>query len=210
MVINEQIARKTASYLLQIKAIRLDTQNLFTWASGIKSPIYCDNRSTLSYPDVRNFIAQELSNLIQVKFPQVNAIAGVATGGIPHGTLVADRSKLPFIYVRSAPKEHGLGNLIEGKIELGQKVVVVEDLISTGKSSLQVVDALRNAGIEVLGMVAIFTYGFKLAEQAFKEKECALYTLSNYDILIEQAHQENYIMPEDTDFLTKWRSGFGV
>lgn len=210
MVLNEEIARQTASYLLQIKAIRLDTQNLFTWASGIKSPIYCDNRSTLSYPKIRSFIAQEMANILKAKYLPANAVAGVATGGIPHGTLVADRTDKPFIYVRSAPKEHGLGNLIEGKIDPGSSVVVVEDLISTGKSSLQVVDALRKAEIEVLGMVAIFTYGFKMADQAFSDKKCTLYTLCDYDTLIEQAVKENYVRPDDVEFLTKWRSGFGA
>lgn len=205
MVLNEEIAQKTASFLLQIKAIRLDTQNLFTWASGIKSPIYCDNRSTLSYPDIRSFIAKELANIVQTKFATSNAIAGVATGGIPHGALVADRVNKPFIYVRAAPKEHGLGNLIEGRIELGSKVVVVEDLVSTGKSSLFAVDALQKADIDVLGMIAIFDYGFAKAQQAFAQANCDLYTLCNYEILLKQAIKENYISSDDVDFLQHWK-----
>lgn len=205
MVLHEEIAQKTASYLLQIKAIRLDTQNLFTWASGIKSPIYCDNRSTLSYPDIRSFIAKELANIVQLKFPTSNAMAGVATGGIPHGALVADRTNKPFIYVRSAPKEHGLGNLIEGRIELGSKVVVIEDLVSTGKSSLFAVEALQKSNIDVLGMVAIFDYGFAKAEQAFTQANCTLYTLCNYEVLLKQAIKENYISVDEVDFLQHWK-----
>lgn len=205
MVLNHDTALKTASLLLQIKAIRLDTQNLFTWASGIKSPIYCDNRSTLSFPEIRNFIALELTKVIQQEFSNCQAVVGVATGGIPHGTLVADRLNLPFAYVRSSAKEHGLGNMIEGRIDPGTSVVVVEDLVSTGKSSLQAVQALRSAGYKVLGMVAIFEYGFKKAFESFQAESCNLFTLSNYDVLIEQARKEQYIQEESLTVLKDWK-----
>jgi orotate phosphoribosyltransferase len=198
-------AKKTAEYLLQIKAIKLQPSNPFTWASGWKSPIYCDNRKTLSFPAVRSFIRDSFAALIRELYPQASLIAGVATGAIAHGALVADQLGLPFIYVRSGAKEHGLGNQIEGYYEKGQKVVVVEDLISTGGSSLNAVRALRDAGCEVLGMVAIFTYEFGKASDSFEAEKCRLNTLSNYTILINSAEQTGYITESDVETLRKWR-----
>ncbi len=205
MIVDSQTAEQIASHLLQIKAIIIDTQNLFTWASGIKSPIYCDNRKTLSYPIIRNYIAEELAYIIQSEFPEAESVAGVATGGIPHGTLVADRTNLPFIYVRSSSKEHGLGNQIEGQIIPNQKVVVVEDLISTGQSSLKVVEVLRKQSIDVLGMISIFNYNFPETSLVFRKNNCLLYSLCNYDILIKQALKEQYISKEDVHFLNEWK-----
>ena len=202
----ETSATKVAGYLLQIKAIKLQPSNPFTWASGWKSPIYCDNRKTLSFPEVRSYIRDSFASLISSLYPGAELIAGVATGAIPHGTLVADRLGLPFIYVRSGAKEHGLGNQIEGYFEKGQKVVVVEDLISTGGSSLGAVKALREAGCEVLGMVAIFTYEFKKASDAFAAENCTLNTLSNYSTLIETAVATGYITATDVETLKKWRT----
>ena len=181
------IEKKTAEYLMQIKAIKLQPSNPFTWASGWKSPIYCDNRKTLSFPEVRSYICDSFVSMIKDLYPQLDVIAGVATGAIAHGGLVADNMKLPFIYVRSEAKEHGLGNQIEGYYEQGQKVVVIEDLISTGGSSLNAVKALRESGCDVLGMVAIFTYEFKKASDAFESEKCRLNTLSNYSTLVETA-----------------------
>lgn len=192
--------------LLQINAIKLNPANPFTWASGWKSPIYCDNRKTLSYPEVRNLIAEGFKTLIIEKYPNVDVIAGVATGAIAHGVLVADRLNKPFVYVRSAPKKHGLENLVEGEIKAGQKVVVVEDLISTGQSSLTAVEALRNAGCEVLGMVAIFTYGFSHAAQNFLQSNVALDTLGNYNEMIEQAIVQGYVNKEHLELLKSWRN----
>jgi orotate phosphoribosyltransferase len=202
----ESSAKKVAEYLLQIKAIKLQPSSPFTWASGWKSPIYCDNRKTLSFPEVRSYICDSFAVLIRELYPQAEMIAGVATGAVPHGALAADRLKLPFIYVRSGAKEHGLGNQIEGYYEKGQKVVVVEDLISTGGSSLNAVKALREAGCEVLGMVAIFTYEFKKASDAFAAENCKLNTLSNYTTLIETAVSIGYITESDVETLKKWRS----
>ncbi len=201
----EKSAIKIAEYLLQIKAIKLQPANPFTWASGWKSPIYCDNRKTLSFPEVRSFICDSFVSLIGSHYPDAELIAGVATGAIPHGALVADRMRLPFIYVRSGAKEHGLGNQIEGYFEKGQKVVVIEDLISTGGSSLNAVRALREAGCEVLGMAAIFTYEFKKAADAFEADKCKLYTLSNYSMLIETALKTGYITSAVVETLKKWR-----
>jgi len=201
----EKSAIKIAEYLLQIKAIKLQPSNPFTWASGWKSPIYCDNRKTLSFPEVRSFIRDSFVSLVSHRYPDAGMIAGVATGAIPHGALVADTMKLPFIYVRSGAKEHGLGNLIEGYFEQGQKVVVIEDLISTGGSSLNAVKALRDAGCRVLGMAAIFTYEFKKASDAFEADKCILYTLSNYSVLIETALKTGYITDKDVETLKKWR-----
>jgi orotate phosphoribosyltransferase len=201
----ENISIKTAEYLLQIKAIKLQPSNPFTWASGWKSPIYCDNRKTLSFPEVRSYIRDSFSSLIMELYPDVELIAGVATGAIAHGALVADKLGLPFIYVRSGAKEHGLGNQIEGYFETGQKVVVIEDLISTGGSSLSAVRALREAGCEVLGMVAIFTYGFNKATEGFAVENCKLDTLSNYQVLIESALKSKYIGQSDIETLKKWR-----
>lgn len=201
----ENIAKKTAEYLLQIKAIKLQPSNPFTWASGWKSPIYCDNRKTLSFPEVRSYIRDSFAALISGLYPQAGMIAGVATGAISHGALAADKLGLPFIYVRSGAKEHGLGNQIEGYYEKGQKVVVVEDLISTGSSSLNAVKALRDAGCEVLGMVAIFTYEFKKASDAFAAENCKLNTLSDYTTLINTAVKTGYITESDLETLKKWR-----
>lgn len=202
----ESSAIKVAGYLLQIKAIKLQPSNPFTWASGWRSPIYCDNRKTLSFPEVRSYIRDSFASLISSLYPGAELIAGVATGAIPHGTLAADRLGLPFIYVRSGAKEHGLGNQIEGYFEKGQKVVVVEDLISTGGSSLGAVKALREAGCEVLGMVAIFTYEFKKASDAFAAENCKLNTLSNYSTLIDTAVKTGYITTSDVETLKQWRT----
>jgi orotate phosphoribosyltransferase len=197
--------KKTAEYLLQIKAIKLQPSNPFTWASGWKSPIYCDNRKTLSFPEVRTFIASSFAAMIKDLYPDAELIAGVATGAIAHGALAADKLGLPFIYVRSGAKEHGLGNQIEGYFEPGQKVVVIEDLISTGGSSLNAVTALREAGCDVLGMVAIFTYEFKKATDAFASGNCRLNTLSNYSVLVETAVNTGYIGEAEVETLKKWR-----
>jgi orotate phosphoribosyltransferase len=209
----ENSAKTIAEYLLQIKAIKLQPSNPFTWASGWKSPIYCDNRKTLSFPEVRSYIRDAFVLLINGLYPQTEMIAGVATGAIPHGALVADSLELPFIYVRSGAKEHGLGNQIEGYYQKGQKVVVVEDLISTGGSSLNAVRALREAGCEVLGMTAIFSYEFKKAADGFASEKCTLNTLCNYSILIDTAVKTGYITEADMATLKEWRmdpSGWGV
>ena len=194
-----------AEFLLQIKAIKLQPNNPFTWASGWKSPIYCDNRITLSHPTARTYIRQQLTQLIQEKFGAVGCIAGVATAGIPQGVLVAQELGLPFIYVRSKPKEHGRGNMIEGDVLTGKRVVVIEDLISTGKSSLQAVEALREAGYDVAGLAAIFTYEFDIATENFNEAKCPFVTLSNYSALIKYAEQNQYITPDDALLLKQWR-----
>jgi orotate phosphoribosyltransferase len=201
----EDFSKKTAEYLLQIKAIKLQPSNPFTWASGWKSPIYCDNRKTLSFPEVRSFIKDSFATLISNLYPEAEMIAGVATGAIAHGALAADKMGLPFIYVRSGAKEHGLGNQIEGYYEKGSKVVVIEDLISTGGSSLSAVKALREAGCEVLGMVAIFTYEFNKASDGFTAEKCKLNTLSNYTTLVETALSTGYIGDEEVETLKKWR-----
>jgi len=192
--------------LLQINAIKLNPANPFTWASGWKSPIYCDNRKTLSYPEVRNIICEGFKRLIIEKYPNVDVIAGVATGAIAHGMLVADKMSLPFIYVRSAPKKHGLENLVEGDVKAGQKVVVIEDLISTGQSSLAAVNALRNAGCEVLGMAAIFTYEFNQAAENFKNSNVKLDTLANYSQLINVAVEQGFVKKEHLEQLKSWRN----
>ncbi len=201
----EKLEKKIAESLLQIKAIKLQPANYFTWASGWKSPIYCDNRKTLSYPEIRDEIKNTFVKLIQKEYGTPDYIAGVATGAIAIGMLVADAMNLPFVYVRPKPKEHGLGNMIEGEIESGKKVVVVEDLISTGKSSLNAVEALRNASIDVLGMVAIFTYGFKISEDNFKESNVKLKTLCNYEVLIKIALESGYVQESDIETLKNWR-----
>jgi orotate phosphoribosyltransferase len=200
-----EIEQQVAEFLLQIKAIKLQPDNPFTWASGWKSPIYCDNRVTLSHPTIRTYIRQQLSLIIQEEFGAVGCIAGVATAGIPQGVLVAQELGLPFIYVRSKPKDHGTGSMIEGEVIPGQRVVVIEDLISTGKSSLQAVDALRDAGCEVAGLAAIFNYGFDAATENFKQANCKFFTLSNYSALLKYAEQNHYISVEDTEILRKWR-----
>lgn len=202
---NDDSALKIAEFLLQIKAIKLQPNNPFTWASGWKSPIYCDNRKTLSYPKIRTFIRQMFVDVIDQEFGKPDLIAGVATGGIAQGALVAQELGLPFVYVRSEAKVHGLSNLIEGVVEKGQSVVVIEDLVSTGSSSLKAVQALRAEGCEVKGMAAIFTYGFKAASDNFKKAKCPLITLSNYDTLITQALNTDYISEKDLKSLKEWR-----
>ncbi|MDR2679620.1 MAG: orotate phosphoribosyltransferase [Tannerella sp.] len=194
-----------ADKLLQIKAIKLQPANPFTWASGWKSPIYCDNRKTLSYPVIRNIIKVELARIICEKYPETTAIAGVATGAIAQGALVADLLGLPFVYIRSAPKDHGLENLIEGELKPDAKVVIIEDLVSTGGSSLKAVRAVRNFGCDVVGMVAIFTHGFAVAEKSFKEAKVPLTTLSNYNAVIEAAVHTNYVTEDDIAILQEWR-----
>jgi orotate phosphoribosyltransferase len=194
-----------ASYLLQIKAIKLEPAKPFTWASGWKSPIYCDNRKTLAYPEIRSFIRDSFVELIKKEFPAAEIIAGVATGAIAQGALVADKLGLPFIYIRSTPKSHGLENLIEGHLEPGKNVVIIEDLISTGGSSIKAVEAVRNADAKVLGLAAIFTYGFKIADNNFKQNNCKFFTLSNYNVLIDEAIKLNYINENDRNILNQWR-----
>jgi orotate phosphoribosyltransferase len=201
----ENISKRIAEYLLQIKAIKLQPSNPFTWASGWKSPIYCDNRKTLSYPEVRSYIRDSFAAKVKELYPQAELIAGVATGAIAHGALAAEKLGLPFIYVRSEAKSHGLGNQIEGYYEKGQKVVVIEDLISTGGSSLNAVRSLKEAGCEVLGMVAIFTYGFQKAGDSFSAEKCRLDTLSNYNALIECAVEIGYIGQAEVETLKNWR-----
>jgi orotate phosphoribosyltransferase len=195
-----------AEKLLQINAIKLSIHQPFTWASGWKSPIYCDNRKSLSFPFVRDFIKSEMCNVIFQSFPKAEMIAGVATAGIPWGAMAADQLKLPYIYVRPKPKEHGLGNQIEGFFEPGKRVVVVEDLISTGKSSLQVVDVLKNAGLEVEGMVSIFTYGFEKAKEAFEQYNLTFKSLTDYDSLIALAVEKQSISDADQKALLNWRA----
>ncbi|MBQ9532940.1 MAG: orotate phosphoribosyltransferase [Prevotella sp.] len=201
----EPLKRHFAAQLLRIKAVRLQPNEPFTWASGWHSPIYCDNRKVNSYPDVRTFVKLELAHLIVEHFPQAEAIAGVATGAITSGALVADELMLPFAYVRPKPKDHGMGNQIEGELKAGASVVVVEDLISTGGSSLKAVDALRQAGYNVLGMVASHTYGFPVAEEAFKAAGVTLYTLTDYDHIIAEAAATGYVTEGDLDMLAQWR-----
>jgi orotate phosphoribosyltransferase len=198
---NEQAV---AGKLLQVKAIRLNVKEPFTWASGWKSPIYCDNRKVLSFPHVREFIKSEMCNVIFDKFPDAELLAGVATAGIAWGAMAADQLKLPYVYVRPKPKEHGLGNQIEGSYEAGQKVVVIEDLISTGKSSLEVVEVLRKAGVEVVGMVSIFTYGFNAAKEAFEKADVPYYSLTNYPTLIQLAIDKKIVDASQQEVLLKW------
>ncbi len=200
-----EVEQKIAESLLQIKAIKLQPKNPFTWASGWKSPIYCDNRITLSHPSLRTYIRQNLAQLIQDEFGAVEMISGVATAGIPQGVLVAQDLGLPFTYVRSSAKGHGRQNLIEGEIVSGQRVVVVEDLVSTGKSSLQAVDALRAAGCNVVGLVSIFTYGFDEAVQNFADAKCPILSLCDYDSLIQVAAANSYILDSDIELLKQWR-----
>lgn len=210
MILNNDNALKVAEFLLQIKAIKLNVAQPFEWASGWKSPIYCDNRKTLSYPNIRTYIRQSYSQAILEVFGKPDVIAGVATGGIAQGALVAQELGVPFIYVRPTAKGHGLGNQIEGYFEPGQNVVLIEDLISTGGSSLKAVEALKEAGCVVKGLVAIFTYGFALAEENFKKAECPFITLSNYDFLIEQALNSNYVTEEDLASLREWKENPSV
>ena len=201
MDIKKQFAQK----LMDIKAIKLQPNDPFTWASGWKSPIYTANRKTLGHPSLRSFVKLELCHVIQEQFPEAEAVAGVATGAIAQGVLVAEELGLPYCYVRPKPKDHGMGNQVEGEIKKGSKVIVVEDLISTGGSSLKAVAALREYGVEVIGMVASFTYGFPVAEEAFREAGVKLVTLSNYDAVIEQAAETGYIKEEEKAVLAEWR-----
>lgn len=206
MINYNEIAARTAKFLLQVKAVKLNNDNPFTWASGRKSPIYCDNRVTLSYPEIRTFIRQSFVDVINEVFGNVDVIAGVATGGIAQGALVAQELGKPFVYVRSEAKSHGLTNQIEGEIHAGQTVVVVEDLVSTGKSSLIAVNALREKGCVVKGMVAIFTYGLEVAAKNFDDAQVELHTLSNYDALIQVAKEEEYVADSQMQSLAAWRS----
>jgi orotate phosphoribosyltransferase len=199
------LERLVAEKLLKIKAVKLQPANPFTWASGWKSPIYCDNRKTLSYPEIRTFIKLELTRVISEKYEDVEAIAGVATGAIAQGALVADLLGLPFVYIRSTPKDHGLENLIEGELKPGSKVVIIEDLVSTGMSSLKAVQAVRDFGCDVIGMVAIFTHNFPVATQQFKDAKVELTTLSNYDAVIEEAVRTDYIDQSEIKTLQEWR-----
>ncbi len=201
----DTIKKDFASKLLEIKAIKLQPQNPFTWASGWKSPFYCDNRKTLSFTDVRSYVKLELAHAILAHFPQATAVAGVATGAIAQGAMVADELNMPFCYVRSKAKDHGMGNLIEGELPVGAKVVVVEDLISTGGSSLKAVEALRQAGFEVVGMVASYTYGFAVAEEAFAQAGVKLVTLTDYEHVVERALETGYILDSDVELLHRWR-----
>lgn len=201
----DSIKKTFAAKLLDVRAIKLQPNSPFTWASGWKSPFYCDNRKTLSYPELRSFVKVELAHAVMENFPGVTAIAGVATGAIAQGALVADELCLPFVYVRSKPKDHGLENLIEGNLEPNSKVVVVEDLVSTGGSSLKAVEAIRHYGCEVIGMVASYTYGFHVAEQAFKEAGVKLVTLTDYDHVVTHALETGYIKADDVDVIHEWR-----
>ena len=205
MIQNKETALKVAELLLQVKAVKLQPKNPFSWASGWKSPIYCDNRVTLSHTGVRTHIRQAFCENIVLRFGKPDVIAGVATGGIPQGVLVAQELGLPFIYVRSTAKEHGMGNTVEGSFQKGQRVVLIEDLISTGGSSIKAVNALREGGLDVKGLAAIFTYGFKIAEENFGKAECPILALTDYAVLIEQALNSNYISQDDLAQLQSWR-----
>ena len=199
-------AKVVAEKLLQVNAVKLSPENPFTWASGWKSPIYCDNRKVLSFPFIRDYIKSELCNVVFEKFPDAELLAGVATAGIAWGAMVADQLKLPYVYVRPKPKEHGLSNQIEGFYEKGQKVVVIEDLVSTGKSSLQVVNVLKEAGLEISGMVSIFTYGFPVAEEVFSNAGVKYYPLTDYPTLIQLAAEKKIVSSDQLDVLLKWRN----
>ena len=206
MIFDKNTAKKTAEVLLHINAIKLNPKTPFNWASGWKSPIYCDNRMVLSYPAIRNYIKSEMAKKLENTFGKPDVIAGVATGAIGIGALVAEELGLPFVYVRPEPKKHGRKNQIEGHLEKGQNVVVVEDLISTGKSSLAAVDALKSAGATVKGMVAIFSYGFEVSKKNFDENKLDLYTLSNYENLLEQALDTNFINEKESNVLSQWNA----
>jgi orotate phosphoribosyltransferase len=205
MIYHKDKALKIAEFLLQIKAVKLQPKNPFTWASGWKSPIYCDNRITLSFPNIRTFIRQAYAQSILDYFGKPDLIAGIATGGVPQGVLVAQELGVPFIYVRSSPKDHGMGNIIEGYFEKGQRVVVIEDLISTGGSSIKAIQSLREAGLDIKGLVAIFSYGFEIATKNFADAECPVLTLSDYDTLVDSALKTKYITEDDIVSLHKWR-----
>jgi orotate phosphoribosyltransferase len=210
MIMNKGTAKKTAELLLKIKAIKLQPTEPFTWASGWKSPIYCDNRATLSFPQIRTFIRQEMATLILEKYGKPDVIAGVATGAIAIGVLVAEELGVPFVYVRPEAKKHGRQNQVEGVLESGSNVVVIEDLISTGKSSLNAVKALKKANATVKGMIAIFSYGFAIADENFKKDNIELTTLSNYESLLEQAVETNYISEKELKTLNDWRENPSV
>jgi orotate phosphoribosyltransferase len=199
-------AKVVAEKLLQVNAVKLNPENPFTWASGWKSPIYCDNRKVLSFPFIRDYIKSELCNVVFEKFPEAELLAGVATAGIAWGVMVADQLKLPYVYVRPKPKEHGLGNQIEGYYVPGQKVVVIEDLVSTGKSSLQVIDALKKAGLEIAGMVSIFTYGFPVASEMLHKAGITYYPLTDYPTLIQLAAEKQIISADQLEILLKWQT----
>lgn len=201
----ENIECKIAKYLLEIGAVKLSPDKPFTWASGWQSPIYCDNRKALSYPEIRKDICENIIRTIKKNFPKVDVIAGVATGAIAYGAIVAEMMGKPFVYVRPKPKDHGMGNQVEGDLKEGQSVVVVEDLISTGSSSIGAVKALSRSGALILGMVAIFSYNFTIARRNFEKTSVELHTLSNYDTLIDVAMENNYIKEEDVDMLKEWR-----
>jgi orotate phosphoribosyltransferase len=205
MLYNKETAQTTAEQLLKIKAVKLSPGDLFTWASGIKSPIYCDNRITLSYPEIRTYIRQQFVKAIMENFPEPELVAGVATGGIPQGALVAQELGLPFVYVRSGKKDHGLTNQIEGEVRPGQNVVVVEDLVSTGSSSLSAVQALKDAGCRIAGMVAVFTYNLPKATKAFEETACRLVTLTDYETLAQRALETGYIKEADLKILQEFK-----
>lgn len=205
MIYSKAIAKQTAAYLLQIKAVELNNAKPFQWASGWKSPIYCDNRKTLSFPEIRTHIRIHFEEIINQQYPQAEAIAGVATGGIAIGALVAQALNKPFVYVRNASKGHGLQNRIEGVLESEQKTVVIEDLVSTGKSSLNAVDALNDSKADVVGMVSVFDYGFQMAADNFTAKECELLSLSDYEHLLEVALEQGYILKTDIEALRQWR-----
>lgn len=206
MILNNDKALKVAEFLLQIKAVKLQPNNPFQWSSGWNSPIYCDNRKVLSYPKVRTFVRQTFVSAITERYGEPDMIAGVATGGIAIGALIAEEMGIPFIYVRSSAKAHGMQNQIEGAYEKGQNVVVIEDLISTGGSSIKAIEALREGGLEIKGLAAIFTYGFDVAIKNFKDADCDFITLSNYDLLIEQAVADNYVTSEDVESLSDWKT----
>lgn len=200
-----QREQRIAEKLLQIKAVKLQPQEPFTWASGWKSPIYCDNRKILSYPAIRDFVKSELSNLVFTEFPEAEVIAGVATAGIPHGALVADLLKMPFVYVRSKPKAHGMGNQIEGHLEPNKKVLVIEDLISTGKSSMEAIEALRAADAQIEGLCSVFSYGFDVSKELFQKENIPVQSLSNYNALLEVALEQKVIEASDMEVLQTWR-----
>lgn len=204
-MIMQNVEHQLAEKLMAVKAIKLQPNEPFTWASGWKSPFYCDNRKTLSYPELRTFIKKELSKIAKEQFPDAEVIAGVATGAIAQGALVADELNLPFVYVRSSPKDHGLENLVEGDVKPGSKVLVIEDLISTGGSSLKAVNALRNMGCEVIGMIASYTYGFDIAKEAFEKANVKLVTLTNYEAVLESALNIGYISKDVISTLHDWR-----
>lgn len=205
MILNQDTASKVAEFLLQIKAIKLNVEEPFTWASGMKSPIYCDNRIILSYPKIRTYVRQELVNGIKEHFGKPDVIAGIATGGIPLGTLIAQDTELPFAYIRSQAKNHGLQNLIEGIIMPGQNVILIEDLISTGGSSLKAVEAVKDQGAVVKGVVSVFDYGFNVAKESFEKANCPYYSLANFDILANVAKEKSFVSDEDYRYLLNWR-----